>query len=205
MIKAVIFDVDGVLIDNTEIIIRIFQETARKCGLRIPDERTVKNYFGRTRVEMVQNILGKDERILKTYDETWMEHENEMKLMPGIDKILDEIKLPKAVMTSKSLPSAERSLKGLLHHFRATVTMEETKKHKPDPEPLLLACKKLNLKPNECVYVGDHINDFKTAKSAGTDFIGILSGGTTEEEFKKAGANKLINSLSELPEILKSI
>jgi len=96
-----------------------------------------------------------------------------------------------------------RILKSFVDYFDVLVIQESTKKHKPNPEPLLLACEKLEIKPKEAVYIGDRLIDFETAKNTGMDFIGFLSGGTSEEEFEKAGVKKIVKSLSGLLSIIK--
>jgi len=202
MLKAVIFDLDGVLLDNTQLIVEIFQEAARRSGLKVPDKKSVTDTLGLIAIDMVEIILGKGEKSKEILHQVWMEKEKEMKFMPGIRETLDRLVTKKAVVTSASTLFAKRRLKEFLDYFEVIITQESTKKHKPDSEPLLLACKKLCVKPRETVYVGDRLIDFETAKNAGTDFIGILSGGTSREEFKKVGVKKIINSLGELLNII---
>jgi len=201
MLKAVIFDLDGVLLDNTELIVEIFQETARRSGSRVPSRKNVIATLGLVGRDMVEILLGK--KHTETLTQVWMEREKETKSTPGIREVLNALKTKKAVVTSAPTLFAKRRLKEFIDYFDVIITQESTKKHKPDPEPLFFACDKLGIKPEEAVYVGDRIIDFETAKNAGTDFIGILSGGTSEEEFKKAGVKKIINSLNELLEIIK--
>lgn len=202
MIKAVIFDVDGVLIDNTSLIVEIFQEDARRGGVRVPDKKEVINFLGLPWMDIVEKLLGKDEKYKKIHCEVWHEYENRMNFMPDAEEVLSKLKQDKAIVTSKPKDNAEKQLKDILSHFKFIVAMEDTKKHKPDPEPLLKACKQLNIRPKEVVYIGDCLRDFEMARNSGVDFVGMLSGAASEEEFKKAGAKRLIASLSELPNII---
>ncbi len=71
MIKAVIFDLDGVLLDNTPIIIKIFQEDAKMAGIKIPDKKSIMNTLGFTWTEMVEKLLGKDQKYKKIHREVW--------------------------------------------------------------------------------------------------------------------------------------
>jgi pyrophosphatase PpaX len=203
MLKAVIFDLDGVLLDNTQLIVEIFQEAARRSGLKVPDEKSVIATLGFTGKKMVQKLLGKGEKYKKILHQVWMEKENDETPIPGIKEVLNSLKIKKAVVTSAPKAYTRRRLRDFINHFDAIITQELTDKHKPNPEPLLLACERLKIKPKEAVYVGDRLIDFETAKNSGTDFIGILSGGTSEEEFQKAGVTKIIKSLGELLEIVK--
>lgn len=201
MLKAVIFDLDGVLLDNTQLIIEIFQEAARRAGSKVPDGKEVIATLGLIGRDMVEILLGK--KHLETLTQVWMEREKETKLMAGIKEVLVGLKIKKAIVTSSPRWFVERRLKDLISYFNVIISSESTEKHKPDPAPLLLACEKLRIKPEEAVYVGDRIIDFETAKNAGMDFIGILSGGTSKREFQKAGVKKIISSLVELLEIIK--
>jgi len=204
MIKAVIFDLDGVLLDNTSVIVEVFQEDARRCGVKVPDRKEAIRALGLPWMDAVEKLLGKDEKYKKIHREVWAEYEDKMKLMPDIEKVLNELKQEKAIVTSKAKDTAKRQLKNFLHYFKFIVAMEDTKEHKPNPEPLLKACNQLNVEPNETVYVGDYIRDFEMARNAGTDFVGILSGALSKEEFEKVGAKRLITSLSELTDIIKN-
>ena len=204
MLKALIFDLNGVLINDTFDIVKVFQEAAKEGGLKVPTKKAILSTLGLTWPEMRKKIFGGEEKYKEILNKTWMKHEKDMKLMAGMEKILASLNRKKAIVTSSAEPYLQRMLKGYVDYFDAIITAESTEKHKPDPEPLLLACRKLEIKPNEAVYIGDRLIDFKTAKNAGMDFIGFLSGGTTEEEFKKAGAKKTIKSLSELLKLLNN-
>lgn len=204
MIKAIIFDLDGVLLDNTSIVVEVFQEDAKRIGVRIPTKEEITGPFGLPWMDIVEKLLGKDEICKKIHREVWAEYENKMKLMPGTRKVLDALRQEKAIVTSKPGDTAERQIEDLLHYFKFMVTEEDTEEHKPHPRPLLKACDQLNIKPDEAVYIGDAMKDFQMAKNAGTNFIGILSGATSREEFEKAGTKRLIASLNELIEMSKT-
>lgn len=203
MIKAVIFDIDGVLVDNTSLAIQVFQEDARRCGVKIPTREEIAITLGLPWKEMVEILLGQDANCKKIHCEVWDEYEDKMELMSGAEEVLNEIHIKKAIVTSKPRKSAERELRGIFSWFEVAITEEDVENHKPNPEPLLTACEKLNIKPNEAVYIGDAINDLIAAKSAGVDFIGMLSGAVSESDFKKAGAKKTIHSLPELLGFIK--
>lgn len=202
MLKAVIFDLNGVLMDDTFDIVKFFQEAAKENGLKIPTKEDVISTLGLTWPEMTKKILGDNEKYKPTLERIWKKYEEKMELMPEVEKIIISLKMKKAVVTSAREGYVKRILKDILSQFSAIITQESTEKHKPDPEPLLLACEELGVKPAESVYIGDRLIDFETAKNAGMDFIGLLSGGTSKEEFQKAGVKKIISSLNELLQIV---
>ena len=86
--------------------------------------------------------------------------------------------------------------KNLKETFDIIHGIEDTKVYKPDPkalEPMLAGLKKRGI-----TYVGDSLNDFYAAQAAGVDFVGVIRGVTTENEFKEAGVNRTVASLYEL-------
>jgi phosphoglycolate phosphatase len=154
----------------------------------------------------LKETYGEDKKVLETYDKMWEIYDKKIrkkiKKMPGVDVAMKKIKLEKAIVTTGGMYATKNMLKDSLKYFHVVVTREDTKNHKPDAEPLLLACKKLKIKPEEAVYVGDSVIDYKTAKNAGMKFIGFLSNGSTKKEFKQAGVKITIKSLDELPRII---
>jgi phosphoglycolate phosphatase len=72
---------------------------------------------------------------------------------------------------------------GLLHFLDVIVGGEDVSKHKPDPESLNLAIRKLVLPQEELIYVGDSVTDAKMAKRSGVSFIAVLSGVTPRDAF----------------------
>jgi pyrophosphatase PpaX len=197
MIKAIIFDADGVLLDNTEIFIREFIETGRKLNLRIPTIPSVRKVFGLTYEDILIRLYGrKDKKIKETYSEV-IRNRGQEKIMENLEYVIKRLKVRKAIVTSRSLKSLKRNLKDLIKLFEVVITIEDTEKHKPDPEPILLACKKLGIKPEETVYVGDAVIDYKAAKNAGTSFIGFVSGSASKEDFESLKV-KSVSSLKEL-------
>ena len=83
------------------------------------------------------------------------------------------------------------------------VSAEDTKNHKPHPEPILHACKLLKVKPENAIYVGDSIFDYRSAKDANVEFVAVLTGDVEEKEFRENGVKNIIDSVTELPKFLK--
>lgn len=90
-----------------------------------------------------------------------------------------------------------------INWFETVVSFETTKKHKPDPEPLLHAISELDMKPEETVYVGDAISDYECAKTAKVEYIAVLTGSLRREDLKKLGVKNIIDSVVELPDLLR--
>ena len=86
----------------------------------------------------------------------------------------------------------------LKSYFKADVAYEDTKKHKPFPEPLILAAKKLKVKPEETVYIGDSESDMKAAKAAGMKFVFY-----SRKRLK--GADVQVKSFNEIPDVVAKL
>lgn len=205
MIKAIIFDVDGVILDSTQAIITNYQETAKKIGARVPTDKEVRKLLGQPSRINLKVLFGDDKEARAIYDEINKITHLNLKLVPNAKKTLRELPQKKAIVTSKRLPSLKEQLKDYLKYFDAIVTPEDTVKQKPDPEPLLLACKRLGVPPNETIYIGDATRDLETANNAGIRFVALAYTGATSREFKEAGAQTIIDSLTKFRGVIEAI
>lgn len=173
----------------------------------MPPEHEIRSLFGQPWWVVLEKLFGRapGEKERQTYLKVWRGLEPEMRITEGAADILPKLKLPLAVVTSKQRATLQRQLKPLLKNFKIVIAAEDQTpgKYKPSPEPILLACKKLGVRPREAVYIGDTLNDLKAAAMAGTSFIGFLGGGATLEEFQKAGAKQVATSMEELAKIIK--
>jgi pyrophosphatase PpaX len=88
------------------------------------------------------------------------------------------------------------------HYFRSTITPDQVAEFKPSPQPYLKAIEDFQLKPNECIVVGDEPVDMLGGKRAGTRTIGLPQGFYSGEELEEAGADTIITSLNALLSIL---
>ena len=89
--------------------------------------------------------------------------------------------------------------------FNVLIGNEDIKQPKPHPESIYQALDKLHIYPNEMIYVGDSIVDGETAQNAAVPFIGVTTGMTTKHELAVYPHLAIINSLQELPAIVKSV
>jgi len=205
MIKAIIFDVDGVLMANTGVIIKIYQAAAVLSGRKRPDRQAVIRVLGMTGPDMVRRLIGKNPRYRVIQRQVWYRYESQMRLTPGWELVLKKIRLKTAIVTSRRYQSLKRTLGKGKKYFSVIITPKNSPKHKPDPKPLLLACKKLRVSPAEALYVGDALVDVKAAARAKITFIAMLSGGLTQADLKKYRIKYSLKSLKNLPGLIKEI
>ena len=91
----------------------------------------------------------------------------------------------------------------LTDYFESIITPEQWPEFKPSPKPYIKAIEDLGLSPADCCAVGDEPVDMKGAKAAGARTIGIPQGFFSEEELRKAGADIMIQSISQLSDVVK--
>lgn len=208
-IKAIIFDVDGVLIDSNRIIIDLFKETAKKMKFKIPSDNDVVKLMGQSLEDNIKFLWPESD--VELFARKYREEFVKVKI-PTFKGTVEAIeKLKKAgfklgIVSGKKKFYLEKNLidAGLnLESFDAIISAEDSKEHKPSPKPILIACNKIGVKPTETLYVGDATFDYEAAKSAKANFIAVNHGLLSEKELKKMGVKNIIKSVSDLPKFLK--
>ncbi|MBI3120034.1 MAG: HAD family hydrolase [Candidatus Kerfeldbacteria bacterium] len=208
MIKAVIFDIDGVLLDSFEANLKFFQDLMNKTGYRPPTRKEFPAIFHLSMVDTIK-VLTKStskEKIQKIWEmgrSREVGYHLELLLTPkGTEEIIE--KLSKnyllGIVTSRIKESVYESpkLAELEQYFNVAVSYQDTANHKPHPEPLLFAAQKLEVKPEESVYIGDVENDIKAARAAGMKVV-IYS----KNRFDQADAST--SSFIELPKLISML
>jgi pyrophosphatase PpaX len=174
LIKAVLFDLDGTLIDTNDLIINSFKYTLKKhLGLDASKDEIVM-HFGEPLLDTLSRYDKENAHILletyRKYNENI--HDELTKEVVGAKETLSELKtlgIKTGVVTSKRKILAERGLKlfDLLNYIDVFITPEDTIKHKPDGEPVIKACEGLKISTNEAIMVGDSHYDILCGKNAG--------------------------------------
>ncbi len=207
-IKAIIFDVDGVLLNSDEIIIELFQKVASDFKLKVPTDKEIKEMSGKPLTENIEFFWPDFD--VDLFAKTFRAQFINKKILPfeGSVETLRKLKkngLKLGIVSGKLRFFIEKHLIEAgydMKWFDVIVSCEDTKNHKPHPEPILLACKKLKVKTEEAIFIGDAPFDYGAAKSAKVEFIGVLTGVSTETELKKMEVKNIINSVSDLPKFL---
>ena len=211
MIKAIVFDVDGVLIDSNKIIVEAYQKTAEKLGLRIPSPHEVLGLMGRPLSEITKILWPKSdiELYTKEYRRLFMDENPAIPAVEGAVDAVREIResgFKVGVLSGKILFFIKKHLREAgfnIDWFEAMASFETTKKHKPDPEPLLFVINQLDVKPEETIYVGDAISDYECARDAKVEYFAVLTGALRREDLEKLRVKNIINSVVELPDLVR--
>ncbi|QSB09204.1 HAD family hydrolase [Lysinibacillus fusiformis] len=176
MVKAIIFDVDGTILDTEQAILQSLQRTLR--------EETQKDYpFEALRFAL--GIPGKDalqrlnmddiEAVHQKWSAAVLEFSHEVAVFENIEQVIQHLAtkpLQMGIVTSKTAQEIvdEFDPFGLSDYFHQIVSASDTEKHKPHPEPLLKCLDALQVAPQDAIYIGDSIYDFQCAKQAGAKF-----------------------------------
>ena len=177
-IAAVVFDMDGLLIDSEVLVRAGIQRAAREVGHDFPDALFART-IGRSDAAYLASVrehFGPDfpmERFREAEARgIAAELAGGIALKTGVVELLDHLdrlSLPRAVATSSLRASAERHLgeHGLFERFDAVVTREDTVDHKPHPAPYLEAARRLGMDPAACLALEDSHNGVRAAHAAG--------------------------------------
>lgn len=208
-LKAVLFDLDGTLIQSVDHIVDCWQHTMRTCLGREIAREEVLPQLGRTLHDVFEEIApGRSDElyaVYKAYQNTT--HDTTITLVPGTKETLTRLKkagLLLGVATSKGILTTNRGLNlfDLAPFFDALVTLEDTERHKPSPDPLLAAARKLGVQPAEMIYVGDALVDIKAGKAAGTRTAWVTWGAGTPQQIDGIHPDYTFHRMEDLLELL---
>ncbi|RUT35718.1 HAD family phosphatase [Paenibacillus zeisoli] len=198
-IEAVIFDMDGVLVDSEPIYFDIERASFAHFGA-YPDEAEHHGYVGVTLETMWQRVLDKHqleftlEQVLTYHKDnvmTIMRNHSELKPMPHLESWLDWLadkQVPVAVASSspKVLIELIMDKTGLGRYFNVRVSGEEVANGKPSPDIFLHAANLLGVNPSKCLVIEDSRNGVKAANSAGMRCIGYNNPGSGSQNLSLA-------------------
>jgi pyrophosphatase PpaX len=200
VLRAVLFDFDGTLVDTTDLIYQSMRHASGEVlGREISREVLMANVGQPLPRQMELLSAEHAEALLDSYRlHNEENHDALIKEFPGVEKALGRLRaagVGVAVVTSKrrfSVGMALKSFPGLGEVVDQWVTMEDTEQHKPRPEPLLKGLELLGDIPREeAAYVGDSPFDVAAARAAGVASVAVSWGAFTEEALRAAEPDHL--------------
>ena len=203
--KAVLFDLDGTLLDTIEDIGDAANRVLKQNGFPAHNMDTYSRFVGDGATNLIIRALPEDKRIdtvihpcldafLEDYGRNW-----NVKTRPydGIPELLDALtarRLKMAVLSNKPHEYTKQCMEGFLSdwNFDVVFGQRDDVPRKPDPAGALEIAEQLSIPPSDFLYLGDTETDLKTSIAAGMFPVGVLWGFRSAEELQENGAKVLI-------------
>ena len=203
--RAVVFDLDGTLVDSVELVALSLQHAIREVLGREASREEAMQHVGTPLKEQMERIsLELADELVAVYREfNHREHDRMLKLYDGILDLLNE--LTKAgcrlgLVTSKSRPTTQMAfdLTGIEPYFDATVCCDEAPGNKPSAAPILFCLEKLGTPSADAAYVGDSPADIQAAHAAGVTGIAVTWGVFGTKALAAEKPEILVHTMSQL-------
>jgi pyrophosphatase PpaX len=212
--QAILFDLDGTLIDTTSLILRCFDHSWQTvCGLKHSREVLIET-FGTPLREAMINLAGRSggnhdeidliDRLLGEYRSfNTANHDALARPFEGIQEVVSALRsrgYQIGVVTSKSRELGQRGLRlcSLDSLVDASIFLEDTDRHKPEPDPILAALERLNTPAHHAAYVGDSRHDIIAGRRAGVQTVAALWGPWPRAELESEKPDRVAESATDL-------
>lgn len=206
-IKAVLFDIDGTILDTLDFVFSAVKYTLRKYKYRI-SKKILTEAAGRPLLEYYQFILPSEdhEKLANTHRDFQKDKHTMNKPFPNVKKVLQKLKKAKikiAGVSNRSRESLIKSLQtaGIYEFFDVIVAVEDVERPKPHKDHPLKALESLGIDKGLSIMVGDAENDILAGKNAGIETVGVTYG-WIGEEIKKSKPDFVIDKIEDLLKIL---
>lgn len=189
---AVIFDMDGVIVDTNPYHKISLKQFCEKYGYRLNEEDLISKIYGRTNNEWIRNIFGPlpKERILELGEEKEAMfralYKDVIKPLSGLDNFLKELEdrsIPKAIGTSAPRSNVDFVLEHthLRKYFTTILDQSDVEHGKPNPEIYLKVAHRLGFSPQQCIVFEDSLSGVESAQRAGAKVVGVTTTHTQQE------------------------
>ena len=212
-IKLIILDFDGTLADTTGVILRTQQGTIKELGLPSRTDAQCISMIGLPLEATVKALFPEEDFdgaiYAATYRRLFREHES-MTPAPLYDGVLETIKELRAkgitlsIASSRNKPSLHDYCNrlGLAQHIEYILGAGDVERAKPDPAPVLKTLDDLGFSADETMVVGDTAYDILMGVRAGAHSVGVSYGNGSPAEMTKAGAERILDSFSDLLDLI---
>ncbi len=205
-VNAVIFDLDGTLIDSYQAIYLSFKYAYENMGLPPLPYEVVKKVVGRGLNQTFEDLLGEDRvpqaltLFRKKYEEVFRNHSH---LLPDVREVLETLhrqEVHMAVATNKFGRFSRAIFEhfGMGNYFAVIVGDGDVSENKPNPEMIYYAIGKMGVEKEDTIFVGDSVIDVQTAKNAGLRIFAVPTGNTAREDLERALPTVLLDRLLDL-------
>ena len=218
-IKAVLFDLDGTLLDTLPDLHAATNAMLLDLGHSELPLESVRSYVGRGIPNLIKRAMADSlhvsedgtpaspEAIASFRRHYARENGRQVSVYPGVVKGLERLKalgLPLGIVTNKAdafiRPLLEQT--GIADYFDVLVGGDLLPKVKPDPSPVVWACGRLGFLPQEVLFIGDSVNDFLSARAAGCPVFLLPYGYNEGRDVREFDADAIIGSVDEALELI---
>lgn len=207
--KAVLFDMDGTVLDTLDDLADSVNRSLREFGLPEVSRFQVGQSLGNGAKYLIRHCLpeGSDEALCEqvlSFYKPWYDAHCLIKTKPydGILQLMETLRadgVSQAIISNKPDSAVQELAEAFFPGLMDVVIGESPAvKRKPSPDTVLAAASQMGLMASDCVYIGDTEVDLETARNAGMDCIPVSWGFRTEEQLCAAGAEEIIRSPEEL-------
>jgi len=208
-LKAVIFDLDGTLIDNEGVYDRAFCAVLKKRGISCAEASHVPGIGVKENWEKMVNrgVISEDPQVLTTETyEFYLKNLSDIFVRPGVREVMYYLKVKgvkRILATSTGADVASRVVgtMGITHHFDSLTFGDEVPRRKPAPDLFLKALEKEDIYPEESLVIEDAPAGVEAAKAAGAPVVAIKTDWATREGLYRA--DKVVNNFADLLDLLK--
>lgn len=200
MIRAVVLDLDGTLVDSAADLAHAVNFALRGLGLPERPPAEIATFVGEGAARLVERAVAPRLDLLEPGLALWWEHYrahllDNTRLYPGVGELLREARRPLAVHTNKPGSLARQILAGLgvLERFAEVLGGDEAPR-KPDPTGTRALLGRLGVAPAEAVYVGDSVVDLELARAVPMPVVTVTWGLVPEERLRAAGAAIIVRT-----------
>jgi len=218
-VDAVVFDLDGTLIDSLDVYCKILNSALERAGLPAAPRKSILraiqeggfiwDFVLPEQVKSQKEVVIR--KLRRTIDEIYPRmFRKEVKIIEGADEILKRINecgmkiglvtsTPRNFLEDKLYPLKRAGIEEL---FEVIITTDDTQNKKPAADPLIKCGKRLGVNPDKIVYVGDTRIDMQAGHAAGMKTVGVLTGNDTYQDLISENPEAVIQSVCELGDVI---
>jgi len=220
-VKAVMIDLDGTLVDSIPDLAAAANGMLRELSYRELDVEVIRTFVGKGIPNLVARALTGSldgqvprellERAMPVYERWYTEvNGRHSTIYPGVMEGLDALRaarFPLACVTNKSgrftVPLLEYL--GLAPYFTQIVAGDTLPQKKPDPAPLLHACREFDVAPRDMLFIGDSLNDSQAARAAGCPIFCVPYGYNEGRDVRELDVDAIVDSLAEAAKLVERL